>query len=241
MTSNLKRTAILALLALSLVGCDMGSPTPTLVPGASPTVQAIASPTGAAGLAESSPESSPATRPATTVLPNGDPHNPVDRVPEPGSKPPAVTTSVATAITEEPVPGTAPTTSTEAAGCTPTRPDAEGPFYEPNAPERTSVGEGHVLKGVVRSRAGCQPIPGAQLEFWQVNERGEYDDDHRATMFADNSGAYSFESNFPPAYEGRPPHIHLRVTAEGYQTLITQFYPQQGETEATFDIVLIEE
>jgi protocatechuate 3,4-dioxygenase beta subunit len=167
--------------------------------------------------------------------------NPIDRVPEEGSKPPLPVTPIATSIAEEAIPGAAPTTSSEATNCTPTRPDAEGPFYEPNAPERTSIGKGHVLKGVVRSSNGCQPIPRAQMEFWQVNEQAEYDDDHRATMFAESTGAYSFESNFPLAYSGRPSHIHLRVTADGYQTLITQFYPQEGVTEATFDIVLIEE
>jgi protocatechuate 3,4-dioxygenase beta subunit len=175
------------------------------------------------------------------VLPDSDPINPVDRVPELGSKPTLPLTPPATLVTGEANPTTAPGTGAEATDCTPTRADAEGPFYEPNAPERTSIGKGHVLKGVVRSSAGCQPIPGAQLEFWQVNDRAEYDDDHRATMFSDSSGAYSFESNYPQPYSGRPSHIHLRVTADGYQTLTTQFYPQQGETEATFDIVLVED
>lgn len=233
MTPNIKRAIMLALLTLVLVGCDMGNATPTPLSSASPTQQG--------GAKQATPEQPLATRPATAVLPDGDPMNPIDRVPEEGSKPPLPITPIATSIAEEAIPGAAPTTSSEAANCTPTRPDAEGPFYEPNAPERTSIGKGHVLKGVVRSSNGCQPRPGAQLEFWQVNEQAEYDDDHRATMFADSAGAYSFESNYPLGYSGRPSHIHLRVTADGYQTLITQFYPQEGQTEATFDIVLIED
>jgi hypothetical protein len=232
---------MLALLTLVLVGCDMSSATPTPLPSASPTAQAATSPTEPAIAGQVTPEQPLATRPATAVLPDGDPMNPIDRVPEEGSKPPLPVTPISTSIAEEAGPGVIPTTGSEVTSCTPTRPDAEGPFYEPNAPERTSIGKGHVLKGVVRSSTGCRPVPGAQLEFWQVNEQAEYDDAHRATMFADNVGAYSFESNFPLGYSGRPSHIHLRVTAEGYQTLITQFYPQEGETEATFDIVLIEE
>jgi phosphohistidine phosphatase SixA len=68
--------------------------------------------------------------------------------------------------------------------CEATAPDMLGPFYEPNAPVRAQVGQGHVLQGVVRSAADCSPIPGARLEFWLAGADGEYDDDHRATMFA---------------------------------------------------------
>ncbi|HEY0068823.1 MAG TPA: hypothetical protein VGE04_02525 [Chloroflexia bacterium] len=243
MTTTFKRAAILTLLALALVGCDMGATTPTPVPTASPTTQVAASPTAQASDEQPSPEASvspePANRPATAVLPDTDPINPIDPVREDATKQPLPITPVTTAITGEAT--STPSTSDQGAGCTPTRPDAEGPFYEPDAPERTSIGKGHVLKGVVRSSDGCRPIPGAQLEFWQVNDQAVYDDDHRATMHADGNGAYSFESNYPQAYGGRPSHIHLRVTADGYQTLITQFYPQQGETEATFDIVLVEQ
>jgi protocatechuate 3,4-dioxygenase beta subunit len=96
-----------------------------------------------------------------------------------------------------------------------------------------------MLKGIVKSTKDCAPIPGAKIEFWQVNLNGQYDDDHRATMYSEASGVYSFESNFPPAYESRPPHIHIRVSAQGYQTLITQYYPTVGETEGTFDLVLM--
>ncbi len=136
------------------------------------------------------------------------------------------------------------TTTTEApaavpASCEPTRSDALGPFYVPNAPVRSSVGQGHVLTGIVRSSLDCSRIPGAQIEFWQVGPDGQYDDDHRATMQSDASGAYRFESNVPPPYSGRPPHIHIRVTAPGSQTLVTQYYPGDGETSGAFDLVLI--
>lgn len=244
MNPRFKRLALLALLTLTLAGCDMGAATPTPLPTSSPTAQAVATLTQPDSGGQAPSATSPAERPATTVLPDGDPMNPIDRVPDLGSKQTPIIiplTPLTTPASDEATPAATPGTGTQVADCTPTRADAEGPFYEPNAPERTSIGKGHVLKGVVRSSAGCRPIPGAQLEFWQVNEQAEYDDDHRATMFADSSGAYSFESNFPQGYSGRPSHIHLRVTADGYQTLITQFYPRQGETEATFDIVLVEE
>jgi len=136
-------------------------------------------------------------------------------------------------------------TSTPAAAvptsCEPTPPDGLGPFYVPNAPERASVGQGHVLSGVVRSSVDCTPIAGAQMEFWLAGPDGQYSDAYRATILADNTGSYQFESNFPPPYSGRPSHIHLRVTAAGYQTLVTQYYPTEGQTEGAFDLVLLPE
>ena len=113
-------------------------------------------------------------------------------------------------------------------GCKPTPPDAMGPFYEPNAPVREKVGEGYILTGVVRSSVKCEPISQAQIEFWLTGPNGQYDDDHRAKVFTDWSGTYKFESNVPPSYYNRPPHIHIRVSAEGYQTLVTQHYTTQG-------------
>ncbi len=121
--------------------------------------------------------------------------------------------------------------------CEPTEQQALGPFYKPGAPERTGVGQGYVLSGVVKSTT-CRPIPGAQLEFWLAAPDGNYDDDHRATVYAEKSGKYRFESNFPPQYSFRPPHIHMRISAPGYQTLVTQHYPREAQTEGTFDLVL---
>lgn len=114
-----------------------------------------------------------------------------------------------------------------------------GPFYTPGAPQRNSVGQGYTLRGVVRSSIGCQPIANAQIEVWMAGPDGEYRDDYRATFFSDENGAYSFESHFPPPYSGRPSHHHLLVTVPGYQTLVTQHYPQQGETQAILDLVLL--
>ena len=125
-----------------------------------------------------------------------------------------------------------------AATCEPTRPDALGPLYKPNAPERPKVGEGYVLSGAVRS-SDCSPIAGARIEFWLAGPDGQYDDEHRATLISDSSGAWTFQSNFPPAYSNRPPHIHVRVSAPGYNVLVTQHYPAKGSTQGTMDLVLL--
>ncbi|MCS7235276.1 MAG: intradiol ring-cleavage dioxygenase [Armatimonadota bacterium] len=131
--------------------------------------------------------------------------------------------------------------ATPAAGapaCVPTPPDALGPFYRPGAPMRSSVGRGYVLAGRVLGAPTCQPLPGARLEFWLAGPDGRYGDGYRATVVADPSGAYRFESHFPPPYAGRPPHIHVRASAPGYRVLVTQHYPRPGTTGAQFDLVL---
>jgi protocatechuate 3,4-dioxygenase beta subunit len=122
--------------------------------------------------------------------------------------------------------------------CAPTEEDALGPFYKPNSPIRSSVGKGYVLQGVVRSSRDCAAVPGAVIEFWLAGPNGGYDDAHRARIVAGVSGAFRFESNTPPPYDGRPPHIHLRVTAKGYVTLVTQHYPIAGRNDNLFDVIL---
>ncbi|MBI5666318.1 MAG: intradiol ring-cleavage dioxygenase [Nitrospirae bacterium] len=123
--------------------------------------------------------------------------------------------------------------------CTPTAPDMLGPFYEPDAPVRASVGKGYILSGVVRSAADCKPLKAARIEFWLAGPDGYYDDDHRATVISGGDGGYKFESNYPKAYAGRPPHIHIRVSADGFNVLVTQHYPEKGKTGDTFDLVLV--
>lgn len=125
--------------------------------------------------------------------------------------------------------------------CAPTRPDALGPFYVPDAPERSSTGRGLIVSGRVRSADGCAPLPGARIEWWSANPRGEYDDAHRAVQAADSEGRYRYETDFPGRYPGRPPHVHVRVTAPRHRTLVTQVYPRTGQTAMDVDLVLVPE
>jgi protocatechuate 3,4-dioxygenase beta subunit len=76
------------------------------------------------------------------------------------------------------------------------------------------------------------------IELWLAGPEGAYADEYRATVITDENGAYRFESHPPPPYSGRPSHIHIRVTAPGYQELVTQHYPQSGLTGAVFDLVI---
>ncbi len=198
----------------------------------------------------------------------GDPESPIAELTEADEETSAETTASTAAITDPPAEEETPSQAVQAAqqavdqtagievedvyaralqavhsagestNCEPTQPDMLGPFYEPGAPERASVGSGYVLSGVVLAAGSCEPIPDARVEFWLANPGGVYDDAHRATVLAGAAGEYRFESDVPVPYENRPPHIHVRVSVPGHQELVTQHYPEAGQTEASFDLVL---
>jgi protocatechuate 3,4-dioxygenase beta subunit len=122
--------------------------------------------------------------------------------------------------------------------CPPTASDAEGPFYKASAPIRENTGRGLTVNGTVRSAGSCTPIPGARLEWWLANGQGSYDDEHRGALVTAEDGDFQFETDFPPAYFGRPPHVHVKVFAPGHRTLTTQIYPEQGRTAVALDLVV---
>jgi protocatechuate 3,4-dioxygenase beta subunit len=128
--------------------------------------------------------------------------------------------------------------NSRAVTCSPTPWDEIGPFYRPNAPERTSIGKGYLLSGTVRSADDCRPLHNVRIEIWQVGPDGTYDDAHRATLFSDRAGRYRLQTSVPPPYGRRPSHIHILVDAKGFEGLITQHYPKKGKKRATFDLVL---
>lgn len=123
--------------------------------------------------------------------------------------------------------------------CAPTPPDLLGPYYQPNAPERNKVGNGYILKGVVKSALNCAPISGAKIEVWMAGPNGHYGDDWRATIFSNKDGTYLFSSHSPGYYGNRPPHIHMIISAPGFRKLTTQHYVPKEATESTFGLILI--
>ena len=123
---------------------------------------------------------------------------------------------------------------TPSRSCRPTIDDGVSPSYKPNAPERTVVGQGHIVTGAVLSSLDCSPISNAKLEFWPDEEGLGHPDSSRATFFTDSNGRYRFECN-PPA------HIHMRVSAPGYRTIGVNSYHREGQADRTFDIVLVPE
>jgi len=113
----------------------------------------------------------------------------------------------------------------------PTPDDGLSPSYEPDAPNRSVVGTGHVLTGrVVSSRDGA-PIPGAKLELWPEYAGLGHPDSARATVVTDKSGRYTFQCD-------PPEHVHMRITAAGYAGIAQNSYHPEGQATGTFDIVL---
>jgi protocatechuate 3,4-dioxygenase beta subunit len=109
----------------------------------------------------------------------------------------------------------------------------------------------------------CTPIARALLDFWQADDRGEYDNAGyrlRGHQFADAAGRYRLETVVPGLYPGRARHFHVKVQAPGQRVLTTQLYfpgepgnradyifdptlvltwdPTSSERVASFDFVL---
>ena len=131
--------------------------------------------------------------------------------------------------------GTAPA----APGCPPTLDDGAGPFGRGAPPRRNKIGTGHVLTGVVLSSVDCKPLAGARIHLWQANRRGQYVRSGSATVVTDRAGRFRFEGPRPVSYEGRPPHIHLRVVAAEHELLYTRYVPRAGAPRGFVRLVLV--
>lgn len=127
-----------------------------------------------------------------------------------------------------------------------TPPQAEGPYYTPNTPERNSLleegmeGEMLILIGYVLDE-NCQPISGAWLDFWQADTNGDYDNvgyTLRGHQYTDSQGRYYLETVLPGLYNSRPiEHIHVKVQAPNGEILTSQLYfPNQPVENLTVDL-----
>jgi len=153
----------------------------------------------------------------------------------------AVDTTDASPDTTDASPDTAVDTTSDADAaldtaprtCAPTTADAQGPYYLAGAPAIVDLagrepGTAIALSGIVAD-VDCEPIANAQVEVWQADAEGDYHDDRlRATLRCNALGAYAFTSIMPGRYLQatglRPAHLHFRVTAPGFRSLVTQIY-----------------
>jgi protocatechuate 3,4-dioxygenase beta subunit len=88
-------------------------------------------------------------------------------------------------------------------------------------PGRRIVIEGSVLT------TDCRPISRALVDFWQADDRGEYDNAGyrlRGHQFTDDAGRYRLETIVPGHYPGRTRHLHVKVQAPNGPVLTTQLY-----------------
>ena len=135
-------------------------------------------------------------------------------------------------------------------GDEPTPEQAEGPFFTPRSPERTSLlepgidGTRLIVSGAVLA-TDCSPVAGALLDFWHADASGAYDNVGfrlRGHQFADRNGRYRLETVFPGVYTGRTRHIHVKVQAPEEPVLTTQLYfPGEPENldDGLFDRALV--
>ena len=141
-----------------------------------------------------------------------------------------------------------------------TPPNLEGPYYKKNAPIRE---DGILyekqpgpnaryldLSGTVFDSNTRQPLQGVELDFWQADESGTYDNigNHlRGRIISDAQGCYRVKSVVPKDYSEhdydpigelfsamgrhnrRAAHIHLKVRRPGYVPLTTQLYVPDGD------------
>ncbi len=106
-----------------------------------------------------------------------------------------------------------------------------------------------VVSGTVRGLDG-EPIPHARLDVWQSDHEGLYDVQHpeidhaqaRGILHADEQGRFHFRSVVAVPYQiphdgpvgalleatrrhpWRPAHLHFKIDAPGYETLITHVF-----------------
>lgn len=135
-----------------------------------------------------------------------------------------------------------------------TRPNLEGPFYKPGAPVRDRAlferepgpdAELCELVGRVVDAVTGEPMPGAELDIWQADEHGEYDNDGyhlRGVVRTGDDGRYRVVTVLPKDYPQhqndpigelleamglevyRAAHIHVKVRVDGEERLTTQFF-----------------
>lgn len=133
--------------------------------------------------------------------------------------------------------GAAPVQS--AGGCPATPNDGFGPFGQGLPPLRAKTGAGHVLTGLVLEAVSCKPVPNAQVQLWQSNAKGVYVRKLSATVLTNRAGRFRYESPRPVSYESLPPHIHVRVVAKGFETLLSRIIVPSGTRRTNARLVLV--
>ncbi|EHN10208.1 Protocatechuate 34-dioxygenase beta subunit [Patulibacter medicamentivorans] len=133
----------------------------------------------------------------------------------------------------------------------PDHPFLEPPFELPQRPDER--GESLWISGRVTSADG-RPLPGAVLDLWHADADGLYSGFSelpagllRGKVRADEEGRFAVRTIKPAPYTiphagptgrliavcgwhpWRPAHVHLLVTAEGHEPLVTQLYLDDSE------------
>lgn len=125
--------------------------------------------------------------------------------------------------------------ATFAADCLPTQHRTTGTHYKPVTEHKTDVSSGLIVSGRILEAYTCQPISHARVAHWQADKNGIYVDHLRAYLLSNTKGEYQFKTEWPAL---SVPHIHFIVSAEGYETIETQWRGDQPVDIIQFDIIL---
>jgi protocatechuate 3,4-dioxygenase beta subunit len=133
----------------------------------------------------------------------------------------------------------------------------QGPYWFDPRIDRADVTEGKpgvpVRVAVTVVDGGCRPIANARVDLWHCDAAGIYSgyegqgDDHatgakgqtflRGAQVTDAAGRASFRSIWPGWYEGRTPHMHLKVFLDARTVLTAQLFVPDALSEYLYDNV----
>ncbi len=121
--------------------------------------------------------------------------------------------------------------------CEPTQSNPGGTNnYIPGARRQDSLGEGFVIRGTVRSAAGCRPLEGVRVQVWLATETGG-EQDNRASVFTDADGAYRIETAPTIAQFGEP-NIHVGYHDGDYGEVFIRRVVDLEDSRAVVDLTL---
>jgi protocatechuate 3,4-dioxygenase beta subunit len=143
------------------------------------------------------------------------------------------------------VSGALGTQDAEAASCVLSPEVTEGPYWIANKLTRRDVTEGRPglpleLVLTVQDAKTCEPIAGADVEFWHCDAGGTYSGVSDSKRFlrghqkADAHGRARFLTVYPGWYRGRTPHIHLKVHVGGSVVHTGQAFFDEKTTAAVY-------
>ena len=133
----------------------------------------------------------------------------------------------------------------------------QGPYWFDPKLVRADVTEGRpgapVRVAITVVDGACRPIPNARVDLWHCDAAGIYSGyegqgDDRATgakgqtflrgaQVTDAAGRVSFASIWPGWYEGRTPHMHLKVFLDARTALTAQLFVPDALSEWLYENV----
>lgn len=108
--------------------------------------------------------------------------------------------------------------------------------YIADAPERSSLGSGFVITGVVRSSDGCRPLEDVRVQVWLATETGG-EQDNRASVRTGPDGRYRI-ATAPTVPQFGEPNIHVGYEGGDYGSVFIRRVVDLDDERAVVDLTL---